>query len=165
MKYLLTLIFTAVCLTGAAFGQTSSFNYQGKLTETGASANGSYQFQFKLFDAAVGGAQIGSTLSDVSVTVSDGTFSANLDFGAASFAGADRYLDVSVRKTAGDPYTPLTPRQKVNSAPYATQAAKAADADAIGGQSAATVAGAVQAVNNATSANSANTIVKRDANG
>src|SRR5688500_8958345 len=165
MKFIIAFIFTAVVLTGAAFGQTSSLNYQGKLTETGANASGTYQFQFKLYDASAGGSQVGPALSDVSVTVVDGGFSANLDFGAASFTGADRYLDVSVRKTAGDPYTPLTPRQKINSAPYATQAAKAADADAIGGQSAANVASAVQAANNATPANTANAIVKRDPTG
>ena len=165
MKIILALIFTAVVLTSGALGQSSSFNYQGKLTETGAAATGTYQFQFKLYDAVSGGSQVGPTLSDVSVNVADGSFSANLDFGAAAFNGGDRYLDVSVRKTAGDLYTPLTPRQKINSAPYATKAAKAADADAIGGQSAATVAAAVQSVNNATSANTANTIVKRDATG
>jgi trimeric autotransporter adhesin len=165
MKFLITIIFTAFILVGAAFGQTSSFNYQGKLTETGAAANGTYQFTFRLYDAPAAGSQVGPTLSDVSVTVADGTFSANLDFGVSSFTGADRYLDVSVRKNAGDPYTPLTPRQKINSAPYATKAAKSADADAIGGQSAASVASAVEAVNNATAANTANAIARRDANG
>src|SRR5215207_7090139 len=165
MKFILAVVFAALILTSAAFGQTSSFNYQGKLTETGAAANGTFQFQFRLYDAPAGGSQIGAVLSDVSVTVADGTFSANLDFGGASFSGGDRYLDVSVRKTAGDPYTPLTPRQKINSAPYATKAAKAADADAIGGQSAATVATAVDAVNNATAANTPNAIVKRDGSG
>lgn len=165
MKYILALVFTAFIFTNAAFSQTSSFNYQGKLTETGAAANGSYQFQFKLYDAVAGGSQIGPTLSDVPVTVTDGTFAANLDFGAAAFTGPDRYLDVSVRKTAGDPYTPLTPRQKVNSAPYASRAAKAGDADSVGGQSGATIATAIQTVNEATSANTANAIVKRDAIG
>jgi hypothetical protein len=165
MKYILALIFTALTFTGAAFGQTSSFNYQGKLTETGAAANGSYQFQFKLYDSVAGGSQIGSTISDVPVTVTDGTFSASLDFGPAAFSGADRYLEVSVRKTAGDPYTPLTPRQKLNSAPYASRAAKAGDADSVGGQSGATIATAIQSVNEATSANTANAIVKRDGTG
>ena len=165
MKFILAFIFTAVILTNAAFGQSSSFNYQGKLTETGTAATGTFQFQFKLYDAVAGGSQVGSTLSDVSVNVVDGNFSASLDFGAAAFNGGDRYLDISVRKTAGDLYTPLTPRQKINSAPYATKAAKASDADAIGGQSAATITTAVQAVNNATSANTPSTIVKRDATG
>lgn len=165
MKFILSFLFAAIVLSGAAFGQTSAFNYQGKLTEAGASANGTYQFTFRLYDSQAGGSQVGPTLSDVSINVADGSFSANLDFGAAAFAGGDRYIDVSVRKTAGDAYTPLTPRQKINSAPYATKAAKAADADAIGGQSAATVSGAVTAVNNATSANVANSLVKRDASG
>jgi trimeric autotransporter adhesin len=165
MRYILALIFTTIILTATAFGQSASFNYQGRLIETGASATGTYLFQFRLYDAPVGGSQIGGTLSDVSVNVAEGVFAANLDFGAAAFPGADRYLDISVRKTAADPYTPLTPRQKINSAPYSMKAAKAADAEAIGGQSAANVATAVQAVNNATSSNVADALVKRDATG
>lgn len=165
MKFILAFIFTTIVLSGAAFGQTSSFNYQGKLTETGATASGNYLFQFKLYDAVVGGAQVGPTLNDVSVNVTEGTFSTNLDFGAASFAGADRFLEVSVKKTAGDSYTLLTPRQKINSAPYATKSAKAAEAESIGGQTAAAIVGTVEAVNNSTSANNPNTLVKRDGSG
>jgi hypothetical protein len=40
---------------------TQKFTYQGRLTDTNASANGSYDFQFALYDAATGGAQQGST--------------------------------------------------------------------------------------------------------
>jgi trimeric autotransporter adhesin len=166
MKFILASLFTAIIFTTAAFGQTSSFNYQGKLTETGANANGTYQLSFKLYDAVSGGNQIGVTLTNPLVEVVDGTFSLNLDFGAASFiSGSDRYLEISVRKTAGDPFTTLTPRQKVNSAPYASRAASAADADAIGGQSAAVVSGAVDTVNGATSLNTPNALVKRDGTG
>jgi hypothetical protein len=58
-----------------AFAQSSAFNYQGCLNDTGAAANGSFQFQFKLFDAASGGTQIGATINDVTATVSNGIFS------------------------------------------------------------------------------------------
>ncbi|HKP68449.1 MAG TPA: tail fiber domain-containing protein [Pyrinomonadaceae bacterium] len=165
MKLILAFIFTAVILTGAAFGQTSSFNYQGSLSETGAAAAGTYQLQFKLYDAASGGSQIGATQTMAAVEVVNGTFSVNLDFGAASFSGPDRFLEVAVRKNAGDAFTLLTPRQKVTSAPYATRASKATDADALGGQSAAVISTAVDAVNAATNANTPNTIVKRDGAG
>jgi hypothetical protein len=167
------------------FAQSSSFNYQGRLSEAGQGANGTYQFTFKLYDGAASGAQVGNTLVDVPVTVTNGIFSVDLDFGAAAFAGGDRFLDVSVRKTAGDPLVALTPRQKVGSAPYATRASVANSADSfsgslagdvtgsqagtvvnsVGGQSAANIAGGVQAANNATPANTANTLVKRDAAG
>ena len=165
MKLVLAFVFTALLLTGAAFGQTSSFNFQGSLSETGAAASGTYQLEFKLYDAASGGSQIGSTLTYGAVEVMNGTFSVNLDFGAAAFTGPDRFIEVSVRKNAGDAFTLLTPRQKVTSSPYATRASKAADAEALGGQSAASIASAVDAVNAATNANTPGTIVKRDGAG
>src|SRR6185369_16358988 len=50
--------------------QTTSFTYQGRLSDGGLPANGVYDLQFKLFDAASGGAQQGGTVlrDDVSVT-------------------------------------------------------------------------------------------------
>ena len=64
--------------------QTTAFTYQGRLTDGGSPANGSYILQFKLFDAVLGGTQIGATISDVSVTAANGVFSTTLDFGAAA---------------------------------------------------------------------------------
>lgn len=181
-KRAIILLIIALALAANAFGQSSAFNYQGRLNETGASANGTYQFQFKLYDAASGGNQIGGTLTEASVTVTNGTFSTNLDFGGAAFTGGDRYLEIAVRKTASDAFTTLTPRQKINSAPYSTKA-KTAEAfsgnltgdvigtqnattvASVGGQTSTNVANAVQAVNNATPSNISNTLVKRDALG
>ena len=182
-----TIIFVILSLTlaGSVLAQSSSFNYQGRLSETGAAASASFQFQFKLYDAPNGGNQIGSTLSDVAVNVSNGTFSVGLDFGAQAFSGGDRYLEVAVRKTANDSYTTLTPRQKINSAPYSNRANSANTADnfngnlsgdvtgtqnstvvsAVGGKTSAEISTSVSETNNATSAGTANTIVKRDANG
>ncbi len=50
-------------LSGAA-AQTTSFTYQGRLADGGQGATGTYQFTFKLFDAATGGNQIGAAISD-----------------------------------------------------------------------------------------------------
>ena len=130
--------------------QSSAFNYQGRLNEAGNAAAGNYQFQFKLYDAAVGGSQVGSTLSDVTVAVNAGIFSTNLDFGAPALSGADRYLEISVRKTAGDAYTVLTPRQKIVSSPYASRAAVATSALNFSG----TLAGDVSGTQGATVVNS-----------
>jgi len=125
MKHFSAIILSLFVLTAAAFAQSSAFNYQGKLTESGAASNGTYLFQFKLYDAAGGGAQVGTTLNDISINVTDGTFSTELNFGSNAFTGGDRYIEISVKKTAGDQYTLLTPRQKVNSSPYATKALNA----------------------------------------
>ncbi len=185
LKRALILTTLALVLAVNAFAQSSSFNYQGRLNDQGSAASGTYQLQVKLYDAAAGGSQVGATQTDIPVTVANGVFSVDLNFGAAAFSGADRYLEVSIRKTAGDPYTTLTPRQKINSTPYATRAAAASSADNfsgnlsgdvagqqgatvinnVGGQSAANVASGAQAANNATSANTPNSIMKRDATG
>src|SRR5687768_18541922 len=103
----IVFIFSAV----DAFAQGSAFVYQGKLQDGGTAANGTYQFEFKLFDAAAGGNQIGQTITNLSATVSGGIFAVNLDFGAASFDGAARFLEISVRQSGGGQnYTVLNPR-------------------------------------------------------
>lgn len=185
IKRAIIFVILALALAGNVLAQSSSFNYQGRLNDAGSAASGTFQFQFKLYDAGAGGSQVGSTLNDVPVSVSNGVFSVSLDFGVMAFSGGDRFLEVSVRKTANDPYTPLTPRQKINSAPYANKANSANTADnfsgnlsgdvsgtqnatvvnSVGGQTSTNIANSVQATNNATPNNSANTLVKRDANG
>jgi len=69
-----------------AFSQPTTFKYQGSLTDGGSPANGSFQMQFKLFDAVSGGAQIGSTLNDLPVTATNGAFSVSLDFGTSALS-------------------------------------------------------------------------------
>ncbi len=116
----------ALC-AGLAAGQTpagSAFTYQGRLTENGQPANGPYDFYIHLYDSAAGGTPtnpLGLILSDVPVT--DGVFTATLDFGAAAFNGDARWLNIQVRPGAsGGFYTALTPRQPLTPAPYALRA-------------------------------------------
>src|SRR5215204_3469679 len=121
----------AICifLTTNIAAQTTAFNYQGKLNDAGVPASGSYQLQFKLFDAAVGGAQIGATVADVPVTATNGVFSVKLDFGAAVFTGANRFLEISVRHNASESYVTLSPREQIASTPYSIRTLSAAQAD------------------------------------
>ena len=54
------LLQTAALLLAVSMNaQTTQFTYQGKLSDASSPANGSYDFQFKLFDALSGGAQQG----------------------------------------------------------------------------------------------------------
>ncbi len=124
-------LFSLILLASATcFAQTSGFTYQGKLASSGAPANGDYQFEFKLFNDDLAGIQIGTTQTVVA-SVQNGIFTTRLDFGAASFpADADRWLEISVRPNSStDPYTVLSPRQQINSVPFAIRSLRATDAD------------------------------------
>jgi hypothetical protein len=109
--------------------QTTAFTYQGRLTDMGALPSGTYQMQFALFDAVSGGMQVGSTIENLNVSVLNGIFTVPLDFGAAAFDGADRFLGVAVRRNAGESYVTLSPRQAITGVPYATRTISAALAD------------------------------------
>lgn len=116
-------------LTANGWAQTTAFNYQGRLTEGGNPASGAFQMQFKLFDSLGGAGQIGSTLTDVAVTVTNGVFSAKLDFGANALSGANRWLEIAVRHNSSEFYTTLSPREQIASSPYAVRTLSAASAD------------------------------------
>src|SRR5438046_10215239 len=107
-----------------AFAQTTTFTYQGRLTDGGTAANGNYDLQFGLFDSLSGGVQVGSTQTINTVAVSNGVFTVSLDFGANSFPGANRFLEISARPTGGS-FTLLTPRQPITSPPYAVRSLNA----------------------------------------
>lgn len=114
--FLIALLF-AIGVSGTS-AQTTAFTYQGKLADSGTPQS-TYQMRFELYDALTGGAQIGPTVTDPSVGAPQGVFTVSLDFGAAAFDGTDRFLEIAVKRNAGDPFTVLTPRQKINSVPYA----------------------------------------------
>jgi len=94
------------------------FTYQGKLENNGSPANGSFDFEFKLFDAAASSTQVGTTLARSGVAVSQGYFTVQLNFGSP-FTGTALWLEIAVRTAGGGVYTPLLPRQALNAAPYA----------------------------------------------
>jgi trimeric autotransporter adhesin len=99
----------------------TAFTYQGHLRQSGTAVSGACDFQFGLYGAVSGGAQIGTTQTKSSVAVSGGLFTvASLDFGPGAFNGQARWLAIGVRCPAGaGSYTPLTPRQALTPAPYA----------------------------------------------
>lgn len=126
---LVVVLAVYVCFVPSILAQPTAFNYQGSLTDGGSPANGSYQMQFRLFDAPSGGTQIGSTLADVPVTALNGAFRARLDFGSNPLGGQDRWLEIAVRQNSGQSYTTLSPREQISSSPYAVRTLSAAMAD------------------------------------
>jgi hypothetical protein len=121
--------------------QTTEFTYQGHLQVSSMPANGSFDFEFALYDA--GGSQIGPTLTKSGVTVTNGVFSVNLDFGPG-FSGGDRFLEIRVRSAGVGEMTTLSPRQPVNSSPYSIRSLAAGSAEtAANAQNAVTFSGAL----------------------
>ena len=121
----------AICIVAprAQVPLGTAITYQGRLTDAGVPASGSYDLQFALFDAATGGAQQGAVVTQNSVTVTAGVFTVSLDFLAGVFAGDARWLEVGVRPGgASGAFTILAPRQPLSPAPHSIYAATAATA-------------------------------------
>jgi hypothetical protein len=107
----------------AARAQTpvdSTITYQGELRTGGSPVSGAVDVAFRLFDAEVGGAQVGPTLELLAIELTDGRFVADLDFGPGTFDDQARWLEIDVRHPAGvGSFVPLDPRQPVTAAPVA----------------------------------------------
>lgn len=108
---------------------STAFTYQGALKNAGNAFSGIADFEFALYDGSGGGAtQIGSTLTVLGSTVTDGTLTASLDFGVLAFDGNERWLEIRVNapgNAGAGPYTTLAPRQHLSAAPYALYALNA----------------------------------------
>ncbi|WP_313916382.1 hypothetical protein [Tahibacter sp.] len=110
------LVMLCLLCAGSALAQPSpqlpDFTYQGRLQQSGAPANGSFDLAFALYDEPTGGNQVGTTVTETDFPVVDGIFNVSLSFPGA-FTGTQLYLQVSVEGT------PLLPRQAVATAPVA----------------------------------------------
>ncbi|MBM4107230.1 MAG: hypothetical protein FJ255_00185 [Phycisphaerae bacterium] len=127
---------------------STAFTYQGELRNGTILATGPHDLRFRLYDASVGGSQVGPTLCSDSVSLTDGCFTLNLDFGA-QFAGQQRFLEIDVRADTGlgcgnaTGFVTLAPRQALTASPNAAYAlsagtaGSAANATQLNGQSAA----------------------------
>jgi len=85
------------CHVSTLFAQGTTFTYQGRLTDNGSLANGSYDLQFHLRDALTAGDPVGAAVTIAPVAVSNGLFTVTLEFGAGIFTGPARWLEISVR--------------------------------------------------------------------
>ncbi|MCP4359846.1 MAG: tail fiber domain-containing protein [Chloroflexi bacterium] len=104
----------------AVGGVDTTFTYQGVLTDNGDPADGVYDLQFALYDAAAGGNQIGNTITVADQQVTDGLLTAALDFSENVFSGRPRYLEISVRPgSSTGSYEKLSQRQPLTASPYA----------------------------------------------
>jgi hypothetical protein len=95
----------------------SSFYYQGILTENGSPVQGNRSMEFKLFTAASGGTQVGSTIT-LTVPVIQGQFNVALTaWGASQIDGRALWLAVRA-KDASSVWRSLG-RTQIRAVPYA----------------------------------------------
>lgn len=100
--------------------QSTQFSFQGSLRNGNTAANGNFDFEFALFNTVNAGMQLGQTIVISNLEVTDGVFKVSLDFGDA-FPGTGRYLEIRVRTAGSGAYTLLSPRQPIESTPYAVK--------------------------------------------
>ncbi|MBN1135399.1 MAG: hypothetical protein JXM73_02380 [Anaerolineae bacterium] len=122
---LMGLLAPAVALTQEmlpAAPMGTAFTYQGHLTnDTGDPIDDICNLRFTLYDADLGGSQIGPIVTADDTAISAGYFTVSLDFGSV-FDGTALWLEVAVQCTADPGYTILSPRQALTAAPYALNA-------------------------------------------
>ena len=138
-----------MCFSFAALAQITAFTYQGRLSDGGSPATGTYEFQFTLWDSLSAGSQVTPTVLGTpgGVGVTNGMFAVVLDFGAGALNGQPRWIEVAVRTNgSAAAFTTITPRDGVPFAPYAVFATLA------GGATAGSISNAALAANSVTAA-------------
>ncbi len=124
----------ALTLSAQAADLGSSITYQGRLDMDGSPLTGEADLGFSLWDADVGGNQIGFGIAAAAVPIVDGVFTIELDFGAMAFVGDARWLEIKVASPPAGPFVTLTPRQPLTAAPFAlhTRGIQVDDAGRVG---------------------------------
>jgi microcystin-dependent protein len=110
-----------------AHAQGTAFNYTGYLLNGATPANGSNDLQFTIFASQTGGTPLTGGVTLTNQPVNNGVFVATLDFGPGIFNGSDRWLEIAGRNGGtANPFTTISPRQKITSVPYASYAGNGA---------------------------------------
>ncbi len=105
----------------------SAFTYQGRIEQGGVPVDGALDLEFALYDASEGGGVVGTLPVLEDVAVANGLFSVQLEFGAAAFAGDERWIEVRSRPGASTGLFVTNGRQ-LTATPYALYAKSAGSA-------------------------------------
>lgn len=119
--------------SSAALAQSTAITYQGQLKDGGSVVNSPSDFRFSLFTAESGGTQVGSTVTQNAVAVTDGLFTTPVDFGVNPYtSNQNLFLQIEVRNPAGvGSFIPMGTRQLLTPAPFSL-ATRGINVDAAG---------------------------------
>ncbi|MFO1511889.1 MAG: hypothetical protein U1F83_03090 [Verrucomicrobiota bacterium] len=118
----LLILILAALFPGRSPAQDNTITYQGRLNAGVNPPTGIYDFTFSLFADATGGSAIDGPLTNLALNLSNGLFTAELDFGKTAFPGDQRWLEIGVRSNGTGGFVALNPRQRITSTPYALRA-------------------------------------------
>ena len=121
------LLLFVVVLAPRLFAQSTAFTYHGVLSFNRTPVTGLYDMQFSLYAAESGGVPVVTPLPKNAVPVTNGLFTARVDFGDGIFTGPPRWIEISVRPAGGGTFQMLSPRQELTSSPYSIRSLTAAD--------------------------------------
>jgi N-acetylneuraminic acid mutarotase len=116
------VLFTILFGGTALHGQGTAFTYQGRLQDGTNHATGSYDISFSVWNNAAGASQVGSSVTNLAIGVTNGLFTVTLDFGLGIFDGTPRWLEINMRTNGNGAFSTLSPRQALTAAPYAIHA-------------------------------------------
>ncbi|HEX8875748.1 MAG TPA: hypothetical protein VF777_03305 [Phycisphaerales bacterium] len=125
-------LMVAVAGLATAVPPSGEITYQGRLTDNGGNANGSYNLVFRFFSVPFGGTEICNT-SKPGTTVTGGVFTTSLGAAVTDGPSGGVYTDLAdVFKTFSTLYvqvevngTPVSPRTRLLAAPAAVNADRA----------------------------------------
>src|SRR6266850_7340690 len=98
---ILTLMLAATGL----YAQGTAFTYQGRLNTGGTPANGTYDLVFTVYASSNGVNDAFANQTNSATLLSNGLFTATLDFGPGIFTGPERWLEIAVRTNGGGTYS------------------------------------------------------------
>jgi hypothetical protein len=122
---ILLLLLTLNSPLSTARALTTAFTYQGRLNDSNAPANGSYDIAFTLYATNTTGSAVSGPILNTNVIVTNGLFTTAVDFGPGVFTGTNYWLELAVSTNGANAFSTLAPRQALTPTPYATFAAGA----------------------------------------
>jgi hypothetical protein len=114
-----------VCAPPAQASVQTDITYQGELGKAGDPFNGQANMTFRLYATALGGSPLQIVAPPGPITVTNGRFTMQLAFDQNLFAGAERWLEITVEEVGVAGIFTLSPRQPITSSPYSLYAMNA----------------------------------------
>jgi hypothetical protein len=133
MKTFSIIALLALSMTAAADPVGNTFTYQGRLNHHDAPANGAFDLKFELFDMPEDGVAVAPAVELPAQTLTNGLFSAELNFGGPEvFNGTAYWIEMQARPAGAADYLPVPGRTAVRPTPYALRAMSVNDGSITG---------------------------------